>query len=246
MALVCVIGGGWRAEAFPLVYGPFMRAVMNTGRRRIGVLIAETDQGLIETRIAQMQHVFGGFGLPEEALVPIICAADEPVGAAQVAELELGGLFVCGGLTPGYHAAVCADPELAAYIRATALPYCGFSAGAAIASETALIGGWQRTIAGRAYTIAPEETAEDLDTLTVAPGLGLLPFAVEVHTSQWGTLSRLIHAADAGLVREGWALDEDTMLAFDQGQVSIHGLGNAYHVRATSAGTLVQIVQPGH
>lgn len=35
------------------------------------------------------------------------------------------------------------------------------------------------------------------------PGLGLVPFAVDVHASQHGTPTRLMHAIDAGLVQEG-------------------------------------------
>ena len=63
--------------------------------------------------------------------------------------------------------------------------------------------------------------------MTVVAGLGLVPFGVDVHAAQWGTLGRLIHAVEAGLVAEGWALDEGALLAGGE----VHGPGAAWHVR---------------
>ena len=81
------------------------------------------------------------------------------------------------------------------------MPYLGFSAGAAIAAERALVGGWR--IGGVA--VSPEEASEGLDELTVAPGIGLVDVAIDVHVAQWGTLSRLVAAVEAGLVEGGLA-----------------------------------------
>ena len=61
-------------------------------------------------------------------------------------------------------------------------------------------------------------------------GLGLVPFAVEIHASQMGTLTRLLHAVELGLVSEGWAIDENTLLQIDQSAIHIYGQGHAYHV----------------
>ena len=98
--------------------------------------------------------------------------------------------------------------------RATAwlprdLPYAGYSAGAALAADRAIVGGHRRDD-GR--PVCAEEAGEDLERLAVRAGLGLVPFAVDVHATQWGTLTRLVHAVDAGLAAEGWAIDEGTVL----------------------------------
>lgn len=62
-------------------------------------------------------------------------------------------------------------------------------------------------------------------------GIGLVPFSVDVHASQWGTITRLIHAVRTGAVSDGWAIDEDTALEVTRGEVTaVHGLGSAYHV----------------
>jgi cyanophycinase len=65
----------------------------------------------------------------------------------------------------------------------------------------------------------------------VLPGLGLVPFLIDVHAAQWGTLYRLIHAVLA-TGREGWAIDEGTVLAIaPDGTPTVHGTGAATHVR---------------
>ena len=74
-------------------------------------------------------------------------------------------------------------------------------------------------------------------------GLGLVPFAVDVHATQWGTLTRLVHAVGAGLVEEGWAIDEGTVLVVDDGSVRVEGLGSAYRVAPRDGGVVVS-VQP--
>jgi cyanophycinase len=133
------------------------------------------------------------------------------------------GVFVAGGWTPGYHEALVGSGT--GWLPA-GVPYAGFSAGAALAAERAILGGWR--LGGVA--VCPAEAAEDLDELAVAPGLGLVPFAVDVHATQWGTLTRLVHAVAAGLVTEGWAVDEGTALALDGAAPHVAGLGAAYRV----------------
>jgi cyanophycinase len=150
--------------------------------------------------------------------------ADDLAGAA--------GVFVGGGLTPDYQEALRAW-------RAPDLPYAGFSAGAAVAASRAIVGGWR--LGGRA--ICAEDAGEDLDELAVRDGLGLVDFAVDVHATQWGTLTRLVHAVAAGLVPEGWAIDEGTVLVVGDGPPRVEGLGSAYRV-APQDGAVAVSVQP--
>jgi cyanophycinase len=133
------------------------------------------------------------------------------------------GVFVAGGWTPGYHAALV---EPGSGWLPPGVPYAGHSAGAAIAAERAILGGWRRD----GVAVCAPEAAEDLDELAIAPGLGLVPFAVDVHATQWGTLTRLAHAVAGGLVDEGWAVDEGTALQAGDGAPRVTGLGVAYRV----------------
>ena len=97
-----------------------------------------------------------------------------------------------------------------------------------MAAARAIVGGWR--LGGREVCAA--EAGEDLDELAVRDGLGLVPFAVDVHATQWGTLTRLVHAVGAGLVDEGWAIDEGTVLVVDDGVRARRGPGQRLPGRA--------------
>ena len=155
----------------------------------------------------------------------------EPPSAEDLA--GAAGVFVGGGATPGYQEA------LAGWRAPADLPFAGFSAGAAVAAARAIVGGWR--LGGR--DVCAEEAGEELEELAVRDGLALVPFAVDVHATQWGTLTRLVHAVRAGLVDEGWAIDEGTVLVVDDGAVRVEGLGSAYRV-APRDGAVAVSVQP--
>jgi cyanophycinase len=151
-------------------------------------------------------------------------AADDLAGAA--------GVFVAGGLTPAYQEA------LAGWTLPVGLHYCGFSAGAAVAARRAIVGGWTR--AGR--PVLDEDFGEELGEIEVRDGLGLVDFAVDVHAAQWGTLTRLIAAVGAGLVDEGYAIDEGTVLVCDGAEPRVEGLGHAWRVRTHASNTIVSVL----
>jgi cyanophycinase-like exopeptidase len=115
------------------------------------------------------------------------------------------------------------------------LPYAGFSAGAAIAADAALIGGWR--IDG--IPVCDEDTGEDLDEVTIVEGLGLVDLAIDVHAAQWGTLARLIAATEAGLVDGGVAIDEFTVLIVGDGALRVEGRGSVWRVTPHDDGVLV-------
>ncbi|HEV2067463.1 MAG TPA: hypothetical protein VGR08_11570, partial [Thermomicrobiales bacterium] len=121
------------------------------------------------------------------------------------------------------------------------IPYAGFSAGALVAPSQGIIGGWKLRHGSADLVICSEEVSEDEEYLDIRPGLGLAPFAVEVHASQYGTPTRLLHAVRAGLVSEGWAIDEETMIEFRDGEATVSGLGSAYHVRKVDGQIVVDI-----
>jgi cyanophycinase len=202
-----LIGGGREPEDVLPTHRPFAEAC---GSGTIAVLIADEGDGVDEER---WRSALVDAGAPEVRVV--VLSAGRPVADDDVAGAS--GVYVAGGLTPLY-------AELLAGWRPPAgVPFAGFSAGAAVAAQRAIVGGWRSADGG---AVCPEDAGEDLEAVTVVAGLGLVPFAVDVHAAQWGTLGRLVHAVDTGLVAEGWALDEGALLVDGE----VHGPGAAWHV----------------
>jgi cyanophycinase len=214
MAPVFLIGGGADPDAVRASHAPFVAA---TARGPIVALVLdEADDTDADRYVAALRLAGAG------EVRAVVVSSERPPAAADVAGAT--GVFVAGGWTPGYQEAlVAAGTDWLPRDR----PYAGYSAGAAIAASDAIVGGHRRDD-GR--DVGAEEAGEDLLQLTVRPGLGLVPFAVDVHATQWGTLTRLVHAVDAGLVAEGWAVDNGTVLVAGDGPPRVEGLGSAYHV----------------
>ncbi len=215
-----LIGGGWNDEAADLVYGPFLAAA---GPEPV-VACLLIDEGDGAERFARFEAVLRKVApcRPVPVLVPL-------GGVLDPASLDgAGALLVCGGLTPAYQDALAPVlAELPALLAARGMPYAGFSAGAAVAAGAALVGGWL----SQGTQVCAEEASEDLDEIEVRPGLGLVPFTVDVHAAQWGTLPRLIEAVTLGAAPSGVAIDEDTMLTVDGDRARVSGLGRVHLVR---------------
>jgi cyanophycinase len=211
---VFLIGGGADAATVRASHAGFVRAA---GGGPIAVLILDEGAETDPDRWSGALALAGARDVRE-----IVFSRARP---PRPGDLDgAAGVFVAGGWTPGYHDALV---DAGTGWLPPDIPYAGFSAGAAIAAGRAILGGWR--LRGRAVCAA--EASEDLDELTVAPGLGLVPFAVDVHATQWGTLTRLVHAVAAGLVDEGWAVDEATALVVDGGgPPRAEGAGTAYRV----------------
>ena len=183
-----LIGGGWNAETFPNTYGRFLESATRNDERRIAIIVAEETDA---DSHAQFLRFFGAFetvGLNSAEAVEIIISAEKFLTKETLAEIKPTGVFVCGGLTPAYFDALCVDKKWLEYLTENNIPYGGFSAGASVASEKAIIGGWRREVKNKSVQIADENAGEDLDLLDVRKGLGLVDFAVDVHATQWGTL----------------------------------------------------------
>ncbi|QTE00546.1 Type 1 glutamine amidotransferase-like domain-containing protein [Streptomyces cyanogenus] len=220
---VFLIGGGWdRAE----VYEPFLREVRG---RRVGCLILDEGDGT-----AQFERYAAALRTADPGCVPVPLLV--PLGARFEPEAVLDGvdgLLVCGGLTPAYQDALaeCLD-RLPGLLAARGVPYAGFSAGAAVAARRAVVGGW--LVDG--VQVCPEETGEDLAEVEVRAGLGLVPFAVDVHAAQWGTLPRLVAAVARGEAPYGVAVDENTLLAVGGDGARVSGAGRVHLVRPAPDG----------
>lgn len=134
------------------------------------------------------------------------------------------GIFVGGGLTPGYHAAIMPAADTIRGLVSTGVPYAGYSAGAMIAGDVALLGGWR--IGG--VPVAAEATSEGLDEVTLDAGLGLIDLVVDVHAAQYGTVSRAIAIVAAGLADRVVAIDECTSLIVGAGGLEVAGDGSVW------------------
>ncbi|MFG3293232.1 hypothetical protein ACGF3G_31095 [Streptomyces sp. NPDC048179] len=216
---VSLIGGGWDA---PEVYGPLLRAA--GGGRRIGCVLVDEGDG--EEQFARYAGALRRAGECEPVALPV------PVGGRFEADVLVkdgwDGILVCGGLTPAYQDVFAGCLErLPEVLAERGIPYAGFSAGAALAARRAVLGGW--LVDG--VPVCPPDTAEDLEEVEVRPGLGLVPFAVDVHAAQWGTLGRLVAAVSRGSVPYGVALDENTVLEVDGREGRVGGRGQVHLVR---------------
>lgn len=246
MIPVFLIGGGWRTEFFSQTYGRFLQTAAQNGKSRIAIIVAEEPDADSHEQFLRFRGAFESIGLNIKNASEIIVSAENPLTTEKLDETKPTGIFVCGGLTSAYHDALCRDKSWLDYLFENKIPYCGFSAGASVAAKNAIIGGWQRTIDDKTVEIADENAGEDLNFLDVRNGLDLVPFAVDVHATQWGTLSRLVHTIDAKFAVEGFAIDENTMLEISKNKVFIYGAGNAYRIRRTENFSAVDIFQAGN
>lgn len=194
------------------------------------VILREREQSVDDAR-AQFQR-WAGVLTSVAPCDPAPVVVDEGSGFDPAALDGADGLFVGGGLTPAYAAALApAAVAVRAWLDA-GRPFLGFSAGAAIAARRAIVGGWLG--AGRA--VCPQDSSEDLDDVTVVDGLGLVPFAVDVHCAQWGTLPRALWAVTQGLVAATVAVDEDTGVVVADDGVTVIGAGHVYLVEPAHDG----------
>lgn len=232
---VHLVGGGLSDDDTPLLARFLSEATTRATAAarlepaRIAVVLVHDGLGAEEfDRYAQALRAAG----PCE---PVAVLAPEG-GSIQVAQLQdVDGIVVGGGLTPAYRQAL--EPVFGEIRRqvTAGVPYAGFSAGAAVAAETAIVGGWRIGD----VEVVQEDASEDLDEVTVEQGIGLIDVAVDVHAAQWGTLTRLIAATEAGLVEGGVAIDEGTALIVGEGQLVVVGRGSVWSVIGSETGVTV-------
>lgn len=230
--------GGGRADDYPGdVYVPFLdearargAAIGRTVPRVAVVLVVSIDDDAEEYAESYRSQL-----LRAGQCEPVITLVLEGAELESAALTDIDGLLIGGGHTPSYLEAVRPRIDEIRLLVADGLPYAGFSAGAAIAPDAALIGGW--LIDG--IPVCDEDTGEDLDEVTVVEGIGLVDLAIDVHAAQWGTLARLIAATEAGLVDGGVAIDEFTVLIVGDGALRVEGRGNVWRVSPHDDGVLV-------
>ncbi len=228
---VFLIGGGRDSAA---AHAPFADAVSGPGP--VVVFLFDEPDAEPDRWAATLAAV----GIERVEMVTV--SATRPPTPDDVSAAS--GVYVAGGWTPGYRDVLAGNGTgWLDGIRSAGVPYAGFSAGAAISGRSALVGGYRTELRGHLLEVGQEDAGEDLDLLTVRPGLGLVPFLVDVHAAQWGTLNRLIHAVlEPTNPDQGWAIDEATALHLADGvPVAVHGVGAATRVRRAGDGVTVTV-----
>jgi cyanophycinase len=231
---VHLVGGGGDTVHDTEVFGAFRSEVVSraaqAGRDEPIVAIVTVGPGS-----AHAEELAASLGDMVQTRRTVLAPGDVAVPTAISA---VDGILIGGGVTPDYLAALL---PIAGEIRrqvSTGVPYLGFSAGAMIAAERALIGGWR--IGG--VEVTPVHVSEGLDEITLVQGIGLLDVTVDVHAAQSGSLSRLIAATEAGLIDGGLAIDENTVLVVGEGALGVHGAGSVWRVSQADGGVLVSTI----
>ncbi|WP_150308386.1 type 1 glutamine amidotransferase family protein [Planctomonas psychrotolerans] len=237
---VHLVGGGRNATVYADFVAEAVDRATSVGREgpaRIAVVLVHDGGG------AEFFDWFAGALTGSSAAdvecVPVLLAEGDTLDPTALADTD--GLLVGGGLTPAYRSGLAPAFGEIRRLVASGVPYCGMSAGAAIAAERAIVGGWR--IGG--VVVCPEETAEDLDEVTVEQGIGLVDVSIDVHAAQWGTLTRLIASTEAGIVPGGLGIDEDTVVIVGAGALRVVGAGSAWSVVPTETGVSVSSAAAG-
>jgi len=231
MGDIFLFGGGNRESAYVKTYWPLIEAASRNGPARIVIVLAwhpATQPADAEAACRAPFRLFGDQRAPTEALH---VSAQAPLDAARLAALQPTAIIIAGGPGPWSHDAVCANLDWTKLVRERALPCAGFGSGAMVLAREAITGGWKLPLLHHDVPAAPEGCADGLEYLGVRRGAGLVPFAVETHATQRGSLARLQHAVGEGLVDSGWGIDEDTMLWLHGNELRVRGPGNACRVR---------------
>jgi len=234
-----LVGGGSSEHGDAAPYGAFVREAAARAEARgtaapprIAVIVVRDGDGVehADRLVSELTHA----GVVDAVVTPLVEGIPAPLGLLA----EVDGILIGGGLTPAYLQSLAGIFDEIRGCVADGIPYLGFSAGAMIAPDHALIGGWR--IGG--IPVCAEETSEELDEVTIAEGIGLIDVTVDVHTAQWGTLSRLVAATAAGLTEGGVAIDESTTLIVSDDGFEVVGAGNVWRVSPSDHRVLVDIL----
>ncbi|MFB7843402.1 Type 1 glutamine amidotransferase-like domain-containing protein [Microbacterium sp. NPDC056052] len=230
---VHLVGGGFGRAAFAPFTAEATALAAAAGRERPSVVVVTVREDASTTHAGDLLDALTADGAAPIDPTVVAVGLDDVVDPGVFDGVD--AIVIGGGLTPAYHSALEAGYDVIRTAVQAGTPYLGFSAGAMIAAERAILGGWR---IGE-VAIAPEETAEDLDEITVVSGIGLVDVAIDVHVAQWGTLSRLIAATEAGAIDGGLGIDESTVLIADAEGLRIAGEGSVWRVFAGSEGVTV-------
>jgi cyanophycinase len=239
---IMLAGGGPDTVTTPVVFDRFVHDIRRRGGNRtprIAVVLFDREGSSEYFLPAYVQPLQGRMSCE---VAPVLLRSGEAADPASFDDVD--AIVVGGGPTPEYLAGLLGSSAAISAAVRDGRPYLGFSAGAMIAPQRALIGGYRI----RGVEVCPEECSEGLDELDIRDGLGLVPFAVDVHAAQAGTLSRAVGAVAAGLVERAVAVDENTALVLrhaELGELQVIGAGNCWSIRGAGRKATVSVLSAG-
>ena len=237
---IFLVGGGPDTITTPVIFDEFMaEAVLRTGGSRpprIAVVLVDHEGSAAYFLPAYLDPLRRR--APCEVVTVLLRSQDH------VDPLVFGGvdaIVVGGGPTPVYAEGLRPAGAAIRHAVQAGAPYLGFSAGAMIAPERAIVGGY--LVHGA--EVCPEDASEGLGEVELREGLGLVSFAVDVHAAQAGTLGRAVAAVVHGMIGKAVAVDEDTALVLphaDPGEQRAIGAGNCWLIRGPGPKAAVSIL----
>ncbi|MET3949319.1 Type 1 glutamine amidotransferase-like domain-containing protein [Arthrobacter sp. UYEF36] len=237
---IFLVGGGPDTVTTPVIFDQFMAEARQQagGSRPPRIAVVLVDHG------GSAEYFLPAYLDPLHSRTPsevttVLLHRSEDVDPQAFDGVD--AIVVGGGPTPVYAAGL---RKAAAAIRQAVdagAPYLGFSAGAMIAPERAIVGGYR--VSG--VEVCPEDASEGLGEVELREGLGLVSFAVDVHAAQAGTLGRAVAAVVHGMVTRAVAVDEDTALVLphaDPGEQRVIGANNCWLVRGPGHKATVSVL----
>ena len=236
---ILLVGGGPDTVTTPAVFDRFVQELRRRApdrTPRVAVVLFDHE--------GSSEYFLPAYLEPLESriaceVVQILLRFDN--GADGAAFSDVDGIVVGGGPTPGYLEGLLPSAEAIRRAVSAGVPYMGFSAGAMVAPERAIVGGYRI----RGAEVCSSECSEGLEELEIRDGLGLVPFAVDVHAAQAGTLGRAIGAVAKGLVDRAAAVDENTALVLhhaDLQELEVIGTGNCWTIRGAGPKATVSVL----
>lgn len=192
MSIVLVGGGPDTTRTYRCI-APFIEACKRGKAARVGLFLAGDESSAKHFAPDYLRLLDGIDGVVD--VVPL----DE--GHGDITRFD--ALVIGGGPTPVYHTALVSVLPTVRAMSEAGTPYLGFSAGAMIASELAIIGGYRSA----GIDVCSADWSEGLDKVTLRSGIGIVPWSVEAHAAQAGTLGRVLDAVASGIVTSAVALD---------------------------------------
>ena len=127
MIAIFLHGGGDHPDSREATWGRFVSAVTASSPGRLALVVAEATEAAAQESFRDYQAIFESLAAPPAEIVPLFVSPTNPLTPNHLATLQPTGLFVCGGVTPFYHQALCTDREWLVELRARNIPYGGTS-----------------------------------------------------------------------------------------------------------------------
>ncbi len=236
---IILVGGGPDTVTTPAVFDRFAKELRHRapGRiPRVAVVLFDHEGSSEYFLPAYLEQLESRMACE---VVPVLLGFNRSAGPAAFDDVD--GIVVGGGPTPSYLEGLLPSAEAIRGMVSDGVPYMGFSAGAMVAPARAIVGGYR--IHGT--EVCPVDWSEGLEEVEIRDGLGLVPFAVDVHAAQAGTLGRAVGAVARGLADRAAAVDENTALVLHQAdleELEVIGAGNCWTIRGAGAKATVSVL----